>query len=211
MLKNISAENQKHVKPAAIAGGVSFLIVLIIFHAGFFSAVFWGAIIAIAFFAYRVYTAPERMGADVEDDVPAVLSKPAEKADAPKAEAAPKAASSDAEVVSEAPKPVTKPKAAPKAKSDAPKAAAKPAAAKPAKTASGLLTAPRDGGADDLKKISGVGPVLEAKLNALGIYHFDQIAGLKKADIAWVDDQLNFKGRIDRDGWVAQAKALMKG
>jgi len=64
---------------------------------------------------------------------------------------------------------------------------------------------------DDLKLISGVGPVLESKLNALGITKFAQVAGFKKADISRVDDVLNFRGRIERDEWVSQAKALAKG
>ncbi|WP_424981161.1 30S ribosomal protein S2 [Maritalea sp. S77] len=62
--------------------------------------------------------------------------------------------------------------------------------------------------ADDLKKISGVGPVLEQKLNDLGIYTFAQIANFSAEDIANVDERLNFKGRIERDGWIDQAKEL---
>lgn len=73
-----------------------------------------------------------------------------------------------------------------------------------------LFEAP-EGAADDLKLISGVGPVLEGKLNALGITRYEQIAKFKKADIVRVDDVLNFKGRIERDEWVKQAKALAKG
>ena len=70
------------------------------------------------------------------------------------------------------------------------------------------LEAPRDGKADDLKRISGVGPKLENTLNTLGIYHFDQIAQWGPETIAWVDNYLSFKGRIDREDWIAQAKAL---
>ncbi len=71
------------------------------------------------------------------------------------------------------------------------------------------LEAARDGKADDLKKISGVGPKLEMLLNSLGIFHFDQIAGWSEAEIAWVDENLEgFKGRVTRDNWVGQAKAL---
>jgi len=66
-----------------------------------------------------------------------------------------------------------------------------------------------EGTADDLKKISGVGPVLEEKLNKLGIYHYKQIAGFSATDIAAIDDALSFKGRIERDGWLAQATQLM--
>jgi NADH-quinone oxidoreductase subunit E len=62
--------------------------------------------------------------------------------------------------------------------------------------------------ADDLKLISGVGPKLEEKLNALGIRRYAQIAAWTADDIARVDDELNFRGRIERDDWVAQAKAL---
>jgi NADH-quinone oxidoreductase subunit E len=63
---------------------------------------------------------------------------------------------------------------------------------------------------DDLKLISGIGPKLEGVLHGLGIYKFEQIAKWKKAERDWVDGYLNFKGRIDRDEWVAQAKKLAK-
>ncbi len=72
-----------------------------------------------------------------------------------------------------------------------------------------LFSAP-EGEADDLKKISGVGPVLEKKLNSLGITTFKQIAAFSKEDIAKVDEVLNFKGRIERDEWLKQAKELAK-
>ena len=72
------------------------------------------------------------------------------------------------------------------------------------------LGAPRAGGADDLKQISGVGPKLEGVLNDLGFWHFDQIAGWTADEIAWVDSRLKFKGRIERDDWMAQAAALAK-
>ena len=71
-----------------------------------------------------------------------------------------------------------------------------------------LLDAPRAGGADDLKRIGGIGPKLEQTLNELGIYHFDQIAALQGDEIDWVDSRLRFKGRIRRDDWIGQAKAL---
>ncbi len=64
---------------------------------------------------------------------------------------------------------------------------------------------------DDLKLISGIGAVLEKKLNNLGITTFEQIAKFKKSDIKKIDEVLNFKGRIERDDWVKQAKALAKG
>ena len=88
-----------------------------------------------------------------------------------------------------------------------------PAAEAPAKEApkteaseEGALFETPKGDGDDLKKITGVGPVLETKLHELGITQFAQIAGFSPEDIEKVDTRLNFKGRIERDGWVAQAK-----
>jgi NADH-quinone oxidoreductase subunit E len=64
---------------------------------------------------------------------------------------------------------------------------------------------------DNLKLISGVGPVIEGVLHSLGIYTFAQVASWKKAEREWVDGYLNFKGRIERDDWGKQAAALAKG
>ena len=74
-----------------------------------------------------------------------------------------------------------------------------------------MLKKARAGGADDLKQIKGVGPKMEGMLNTMGVYHFDQVAGWRKKEIEWVDARLRFKGRIVRDGWIAQAKILAKG
>ncbi|MBB5515719.1 putative flap endonuclease-1-like 5' DNA nuclease [Rubricella aquisinus] len=108
----------------------------------------------------------------------------------------------------EAAKPAAKP--APEKKAAAPATAAEPAAAEgdgPAR-----LTAARDGGPDDLKKIKGVGPKLEGVLHGMGFYHFDQIASWSADDVAWADQNLvGFKGRVSRDDWVGQAKALAAG
>ena len=76
--------------------------------------------------------------------------------------------------------------------------------------AGNLLDAPRNGKPDDLKKISGVGPKLEGLLHENGVYHFDQIAAWNAEEIAYMDDQLSFKGRIERDNWLGQAAELMK-
>lgn len=73
-----------------------------------------------------------------------------------------------------------------------------------------LFKAPK-GKPDDLKLISGVGPALEAKLHALGITKYAQVASFSAEDIAKVDDSLSFKGRVERDNWVGQAKALADG
>jgi predicted flap endonuclease-1-like 5' DNA nuclease len=61
---------------------------------------------------------------------------------------------------------------------------------------------------DDLKKIKGIGPKIEATLKAMGITSFDEIANWDRARIDEIDGQLKFKGRIDREEWVAQASAL---
>ncbi|WP_299783258.1 50S ribosomal protein L21 [uncultured Roseobacter sp.] len=93
-------------------------------------------------------------------------------------------------------------KAAPKkaeAKAAAPKAKAAPKAAK------------ADAGADDLKKLSGVGPALEKKLIEGGVTSFAQIAAWTEEDVAAMDEKLSFKGRIEREGWIEQAKELAKG
>ncbi len=69
------------------------------------------------------------------------------------------------------------------------------------------LAAPRQGGADDLKRIKGIGPKLEELLHSLGVFHFDQIAVWTDKELAWIDDNLEgFKGRASRDEWVRQAK-----
>ena len=68
-----------------------------------------------------------------------------------------------------------------------------------------------DGEADDLKRISGIGPVIQKTLNGLGIYHFRQIASFTEDNITWVDAYIDFPGRIKRENWVSQAEALAAG
>lgn len=70
-----------------------------------------------------------------------------------------------------------------------------------------LLTAPR-GAPDDLMKLGGMGPELVQKLNDGGLFHFWQFAAMTPADAAKVDADLKLGGRIERDGWVAQARQL---
>lgn len=64
---------------------------------------------------------------------------------------------------------------------------------------------------DDLELISGVGPKIAATLHELGIFTYAQVASWKKAEREWVDGYLSFHGRIEREDWVKQAKALAKG
>ncbi|WP_299932669.1 NADH-quinone oxidoreductase subunit E [uncultured Pelagimonas sp.] len=74
------------------------------------------------------------------------------------------------------------------------------------------LDAAREGGADDLKLIKGVGPKLEKLLNSMGFFHFDQVAAWTDKELGWVDQNLEgFKGRASRDNWVSQAKTLASG
>lgn len=102
-------------------------------------------------------------------------------------------------------------KPAKKAAAAKPKAEKKEAAPKAAAAADApLFTAPA-GAADDLKKIGGVGPAIEKKLNALGITQYAQIAAFSADEIARVDETLNFKGRIERENWIEQAKTLAAG
>ena len=104
----------------------------------------------------------------------------------------------------------TKAAAKPAAAKPAAKAAAKPAAKAAAKPA--VLAKARAGGADNLKMIKGVGPVLEKALHTTGVFHFDQVGAWTKADAEWFDDNVKgANGRVIRDGWVKQAKILAKG
>jgi small subunit ribosomal protein S2 len=130
----------------------------------------------------------DKAGDEKKDDKKPAAEKAAEKADEKKAD--------DKEA---------------KTKKDDAKPADSEKDTKPAKKAEGFERLKKaDGEADDLKKLTGVGPVLEKTLNEFGIYHYRQIAGLKKAEIAEIDEALNFKGRIERDEWIKQAKELAK-
>lgn len=144
-----------------------------------------------------------------------VASAPAPEASAAKAAPKPR---TKADTADETGKTKAEAKAKTKAK---PKAKAAPAPVKaPGKVAEDTgegvrpqsLEAPRDGAADDLKLIKGVGPKLENLLHELGFYHFDQIAGWSGEEVAWVDQNLKgFKGRVSRDNWVEQARILAEG
>ena len=64
---------------------------------------------------------------------------------------------------------------------------------------------------DQLQMISGVGPKIEETLHSIGIFTFAQIAAWTADERSWVDGYLRFRGRIDRENWVAQARALAEG
>ena len=74
-----------------------------------------------------------------------------------------------------------------------------------------LFDAPAGVAADDLKLISGVGPVLESNMNAVGITTWAQVARLTPEQIAAVEGELGFRGRVTRDRWLEQADALATG
>ncbi|HCX11749.1 MAG TPA: 50S ribosomal protein L21 [Hyphomonas sp.] len=97
--------------------------------------------------------------------------------------------------------------AAPKAETPAAEAAAP--AAKPEVDSRGRI-ANLEGKPDNLKKISGVGPVLEKKLHEAGIYFFWQVAALKEEQITELEEEMSFPGRITRDEWIKQAEEFAK-
>ena len=76
-----------------------------------------------------------------------------------------------------------------------------------------LLDKPRGGKGDDLSLIWGVAEKLAEKLNALGIWHFDQIAAWTPENVAWFETEMGggFKGRIERDKWIEQCAKLSSG
>ena len=175
-----------------IAGGITlaaFLVLLVLFGFGFSPALFLSILVGLvaAIVLFRGFHDKVEPPAGVDTSAPVAAPAPA-PAPEPTPEPAPAAA----------PEPAPAPAADP-----APAAAA----AAPAK-----LDAAREGGPDDLKKIKGVGPKLEALLHRMGFFHYDQVANWTDAEVAWVDENLEgFKGRVSRDGWVAQAKTLAAG
>ncbi len=113
------------------------------------------------------------------------------------------------EILTDGAKPSKKAAAKKPAKKAAPKKEAEAKTETPKEAAP--KAAPKAAGADDLKKLSGVGPVLEKKLIEAGVTSFAQIAAWGPAEIEEFDEKLSFKGRIEREGWVEQAKKLAKG
>ncbi len=73
------------------------------------------------------------------------------------------------------------------------------------------LAAPLGGKADDLKRVRGIGPQNERKLHGLGVYHFSQIAAWTAENAKWAGSFMAFPGRIEREGWIAQATILATG
>ena len=124
---------------------------------------------------------------------------------APPAAPAP-AAATPAPAAATTPAPAPAPAATPKAPEPTPSETAESGKKAPRK----LFDAPA-GPADDLKLITGIGPVLEKTLNAIGITTWSQVAKLTPEQIAEVEGEVGFKGRIERDNWLKQADALARG
>jgi len=87
--------------------------------------------------------------------------------------------------------------------------AARPAKAKPAAPAKATTAKPAEP-ADDLKRIAGIGPKLEASLNVAGFTRFAQIARLTVKQQTALDARLGLRGRVAREKWIEQAKTLMQ-
>ncbi|ANK91140.1 MULTISPECIES: hypothetical protein [Rhizobium] len=90
----------------------------------------------------------------------------------------------------------------------APIPASEPQPASKAKSVAKAKPVARTAKADDLKLIAGIGPKLEQVLNARGVRSFAEIAAWTDEDIARLDADLGFNGRIARDDWIGQAKVL---
>ena len=165
------------------------------------------------------YNASVQLATDIGDtvkridgtEVPLIAPWQGKAANAPAKPKAKKASAPKSKAATSAPK-APKPENTAKPKTAPAKAAKADTAEADAGTKPATLTAARDGAADNLKMIKGVGPKLEALLNRLGFYHFDQVAAWSADEVVWVDQNLEgFKGRVSRDNWVSQAQALASG
>ena len=175
---------------AAVSGVVVLAVCLFLIELGILASIFMGAVVFIVVGLLLGWIFCSELKPPVQSNETSTAPSAPEPAPAPAAE----------------PAPVTAPVAqAPEV--EAPAVEAVEDAVRPE-----ALSGARDGGADDLKMIKGVGPKLEIMLNELGFYHFDQIAGWSAAEVAWVNDNLTgFKGRVSRDNWVEQARKLASG
>ena len=172
---------------AAVSGVVVLAVCLFLIELGILASIFMGAVVFIVVGLLLGWIFCSELKPLVQSNETSTAPSAPAPAPAPAAEAAPVTA----------PLPVV----------EAPEAEAVEDAVRPE-----ALSGARDGGADDLKMIKGVGPKLEIMLNELGFYHFDQIAGWSAAEVAWVNDNLaGFKGRVSRDNWVEQARKLASG
>ncbi|MGC4023787.1 MAG: proton-conducting membrane transporter [Mesorhizobium sp.] len=103
---------------------------------------------------------------------------------------------------------VSRPARAEKSSKSAKTSSSKAPAEKPAVSKAKLASSSKK---DNLRRLIGIGPVNERKLNKHGITSFAQIAAWTTADIKKVEEFLEFDGRIKREKWVQQAKLLAAG
>jgi NADH-quinone oxidoreductase subunit E len=71
-------------------------------------------------------------------------------------------------------------------------------------------TPPVEQAADDLQEISGIGPKIAGILRELGVHRFEQIAAWTPGEVEAINARLRFRGRIEREGWIPQAQALLE-
>ena len=72
-----------------------------------------------------------------------------------------------------------------------------------------LLSEPRNGEKDNLTTIKGIGPKVEEKLNAAGIYHFEQISNCTEKNMLWLEAHTLFASRVKKEAWIIESKALL--
>ena len=72
-----------------------------------------------------------------------------------------------------------------------------------------LLSQPHNGVKDNLTQIKGIGPKLEEKLNASGIYHFEQVANWTEANMIWLEAHTLFASRVKKESWITEAKSFL--
>lgn len=73
-----------------------------------------------------------------------------------------------------------------------------------------VLSSARNGAPDDLTLIEGVSLLQQTTLYSIGVFHFDQIAAWTPEHVAWVDQYLRLRGRIDDEEWLEQADELAR-
>lgn len=73
-----------------------------------------------------------------------------------------------------------------------------------------ILGSPRPTGKDDLTQVEGIDASMESKLNALGIFHIEQISKWSEKNIDWIEEYFSIDNRVIEEKWVEQSKVLMK-
>lgn len=71
-----------------------------------------------------------------------------------------------------------------------------------------LLEAARHGKPDDLTVIKGIGVAVQGLLNGIGVFHYDQISGWNDDESRWIERNIGFPRRVEREEWIGQAAKL---